>query len=353
MLGFSQFGTNVAIVAGVVVIIVWAFVFWGVVRDNRSRTPVPANLKPYLEDDVLETSRLERALQGAVILTLLLGIVLAVVFVTEPIRQKAAFEHWEERAIKNGSKIYGPTSDENGKEIKGAYGCQNCHGADGVGGVAAYTVTDAEGNTKKVQWSAPALNTVTSQFSDESLRTILVYGRPGSPMPAWGEAGGGSMTPQDIEDTIAYLKKINIGEEEAKKKNGEVGLIAGTAGSPSARYDGRELFENFCARCHTYGYSFGEPREAGSGGFGPSLAGGITVDRFPDPADMVKFINSGSKWQTPYGNGGVGQGRMPGYEKVLFPEQIQAIVDYERNLPAVPQGRSSAAATNTTTTTRP
>ena len=39
---------------------------------------------------------------------------------------------------------------------------------------------------------------------------ILTYGRPFSPMAAWGVAGGGPMNDQQISDLIAYLKSIQV-----------------------------------------------------------------------------------------------------------------------------------------------
>ena len=57
-----------------------------------------------------------------------------------------------------------------------------------------------------MQWRAPAVNTVAYRYDTESLRAILVYGRAGTPMPAWGTKGGGPMTDQQIDDLINYLQ---------------------------------------------------------------------------------------------------------------------------------------------------
>ena len=61
---------------------------------------------------------------------------------------------------------------------------------------------------------APALNTVLYRFDEDEVRYILTYGRPGSPMSAWGLAGGGPMNAQQIETLIAYLKSIQIPRED-------------------------------------------------------------------------------------------------------------------------------------------
>ena len=59
-----------------------------------------------------------------------------------------------------------------------------------TGGQAAYTVTDGiTGEVRAVDWLAPALNTVFYRFDVDEVRFILTYGRPGSPMSAWGLDG--------------------------------------------------------------------------------------------------------------------------------------------------------------------
>lgn len=330
---------SVAIAVTVVALVLFLFIFIAVMRDRRSRTPVPPNLKPFLEDDALETTRLERVLQMAVVSVLFLGIAMAVIFVMEPTRQERAFEELSEKSVERGAIAYGPTEeviDGEKHAIPGAFGCQACHGPEGTGGAAKFTITDAAGEQKNVAWTCPSLNDVLLRYSEEEVRTILIYGRQGTPMPAWGEEGGGAMSRQQIEDTIAYLKSIQLSEEEAKAKNAEVGLVKGTYKdgklSSDAEYDGAVLFDSFCARCHTIGYSYNAAEAPGSGGFGPSLRGGSTLEQFPAAEDHIAFITAGSEWQIAYGVRGQGTGRMPGFGLMLLPEQIAAIVDYERSL---------------------
>ena len=79
------------------------------------------------------------------------------------------------------------------------------------------------------------------------------------------------------------------------------------------------LFNAYCARCHTAGYSAGVAftKEAGSGGFGPSLRGGRSLVQFPDFEDQVDFIIKGSENGKQYGVNGVGRGWMPGFGTML------------------------------------
>jgi mono/diheme cytochrome c family protein len=106
--------------------------------------------------------------------------------------------------------------------------------------------------------------------------------------------------------------------------------------------DGAALFDAFCARCHTKGWSYGEPDVQGGGALGPNLTNGDTLRQFPDLQSMLDFITSGSQFEKPYGVRGVGTSRMPGFGdrgegdlKVtgqLTEAQIRAIVEYERTL---------------------
>ncbi len=117
--------------------------------------------------------------------------------------------------------------------------------------------------------------------------------------------------------------------------------------------DGQILFEMNCARCHTEGWSVFDPTvpppglasvdvlgpSGGGGGFaggiGFNLRDGDTVRRFGDDESdgwsrQVQFVTDGSDPDKEYGYRGFGSGRMPGFGQMLQPEQIAAIVSYER-----------------------
>jgi mono/diheme cytochrome c family protein len=87
-----------------------------------------------------------------------------------------------------------------------------------------------------------------------------------------------------------------------------------------------------CARCHTPGWSWGEPGVPGQGAFGWNVTGGSTAEHFPNEEDMVAFIKTGSTQGAKYGTQGQGTGRMPGFGNMLTDAQIQAIVEYVRSL---------------------
>ena len=94
------------------------------------------------------------------------------------------------------------------------------------------------------------------------------------------------------------------------------------------------LFNAYCARCHTGGYSAGPAFEqgAGSGAWGPSLLDGRSSIQFPHIEDQIDFIISGSDDAVAYGVNGIGSGRMPGFGAVLSEAQIELIAKYERSM---------------------
>lgn len=94
------------------------------------------------------------------------------------------------------------------------------------------------------------------------------------------------------------------------------------------------LYNAYCARCHTAGYSAGVAftQEAGSGAIGPSLRDGRSAVQFPNEQDHLDFIIKGSAAAQPYGLNGIGRGWMPGFGTVLSEHDLMLIVRFERSL---------------------
>lgn len=139
----------------------------------------------------------------------------------------------------------------------------------------------------------------------------------------------------------AFLADLTPGleflEESLETKPWEVDFDAVAADMGVSTDDAQlavGLFNAYCARCHTGGYSAGPSFEqgAGSGAWGPALWEGRSLIQFPDIEDQVSFIISGSDNAVPYGLNGVGSGRMPGFGSVLSTDQINLIVSYARSL---------------------
>lgn len=95
---------------------------------------------------------------------------------------------------------------------------------------------------------------------------------------------------------------------------------------------GGRVFASTCASCHG---------NRGQGGAGPKLAGGEAKITFPNEADHITWVKTGSQTKpkgTPYGDpdrtGGqhiVNSGGMPAFGSSLSEEEIAAVVAYERD----------------------
>ncbi len=318
----------------VVLVLVAGWLLYLVNTARRTYTPgaeleVAPNRKPYYDDDGLEGPRLTRYLWWAFAMLAILAVGLPAYWLREPFRQQGAgFDrgtaYFEEKEIERGMQLFQAAPGNPPTPREPHFGCETCHGAEGVGGVTSYTFTDpADPNAppKTVQWTAPALNTVMLRYRPEEVRRIIVYGRAGTPMPAWGEEGGGPMNDQQVDDLIAYLRHITLDEKEVRERNLEQ---YGT--------DGQKLFEGFCAQCHTQGTPYGQPGDPGGGAFGPALNGGATLRQFPSVELHEQWVAETAEYGEQYGLRGVSEGVMPFFGRMLSPEQIRAVVEYERTL---------------------
>jgi mono/diheme cytochrome c family protein len=329
-----------------------------------SEIELAPNRKPYMSDDELETTKLDRTLTAALGLLAIIAIAVPMYWLYEPARQAGAVKMFEETAIRQGEKIYTTTAN-----------CAECHGPEGVGGVKATPILNDEGEfVAQVNWQAPSLNNVMYRYSREEVLDILNYGRGNTPMPAWGAPGGGPLTEQQLTDVIDYLTSIQVPAEETRTmvaeeiekvcKPDDEGLCTiPDPGSPNGsvmyrtvgeamfnlgEYDGFSGGAFSCARCHTKGWSYGQPEVPGGGGMGPNLTGGSTLRQFDTPEAQIAFVSKGSERGKPFGNLGNGSGQMPGFginpnaelegakldaSQVMFTQdQITAIVRYERSL---------------------
>lgn len=396
-----------------------AFLVIVVLIARRAEEPrAPSNLEPFLPDEDLEGRRLDRVLGWALICAAVFAVALPLYWLREPVRQDESIDYFDENEIERGAVLFAAAGDEN---YNGAVslGCAGCHGSTGAGGSTNAVFTDPEnGEVAQVVWAAPALDTVLLRYDEEEVTEVLNYGRPGTPMAAFGTPGGGPKNAQSISDLVAYLRSIQLTPAQAQARSdeqletwrtqpetlledaeaalaeaetaleqaradAEAAAIADAEAAVEARErglawardwsarrqgvsDGQLLYELNCARCHTPGWSVFDPNtdptnrdrpwppdivlgEAGGGGvLGFSLRDGAPERRFgPGDEDSeafaahAEFIAAGSERNVPYGIGGIGNGRMPGFGDLLTDEQIAAIVEYERgdlsvNDPSVP-----------------
>lgn len=299
------------------------------------------NRKRYHDDDALEGPRLERYLGWALLFLVVSAVGPIAYWLNEPSRQAGAVEEFDAKAVERGRTLFLP---EDSPEHGAHFGCATCHGGQGEGGVVPdFAITDYLGRTRLVTWEAPPLDTVRLRYpkpeagQPDQVREIITFGRKNTPMPAWGAEGGGPMNAQQVDDLVAYIESITISREEARERARREAIEEAKALGLSGRddqlaVDGRALFNANCARCHTAGWSYGEPDVPGGGAFGPNLTNGVTVRQFPAVDDHVEFVATGSLFAEEYGVRGVGTGRMPGFRDILTDAQIRAIVEYERSL---------------------
>jgi mono/diheme cytochrome c family protein len=352
---------TIAVISVVFIAIGWVvYGIFNVVAGRKevgSEIELAANRKEYFDDETLEGSRLERVQLFGVLLLALIVVMLPAYWIFEPSRQAGAEEGWNNRYASWGSQLFASTAD-------GGFNCAGCHGGmGGVGGEAPFTVTDnLTGEITAVNWKAPSINTVYYRFDESEIEFILNYGRPFSPMSPWGLVGGGPMNSQQIDNVLEYLKSIQlpredcgVGEVEAVRFYGQElcqsgtvpekiasdiqasidgAIVAGEASSVGEAVFNLELGSGAysCARCHTQGWSYGDPGQTGQGAYGWNLTGGATNSHFNNEADMIDFLKNGSEFGKVYGNQGQGSGRMPGFGAMLTDEQIAAVVEYVRSL---------------------
>ena len=368
--------------ATIVVLMLIGFAIYAIanVRAGREETgseiELAPNRKPYYTDEELETTKLNRTLRWALVLLVVVAVGLPLYWLNEPSRQTGAIANFKSTFEARGKVIYTTTAQ-----------CQNCHGPEGTGGQAPYTVLDSNGKfIAQVNWRAPALNTVLLRFDTDEVTYVIDYGRPFSPMPGWGASvNKGALDDQQISNVVAYLQSIQLTPKQAQQQAKEalakkLGLASDSsskaelaAAVKKINYDdpatGKALFnlDNVaggayaCARCHTRGWSIittGEgavqPANAdlssingyadGSGALGPNLTGGLIPRQFATYDDLVTFITKGSTTGELYGRNGIGSGKMPGFgdnpnttdktdDGMLTPEMIAAIARYEASLP--------------------
>lgn len=357
-------GTVIALVAVAGFVVYAAFNIRAGREEVGSEIELAANLKPYLDDDELETKKLDRTLTFGLAMLAVVGIGLPAYWLAEPGRIDGAIEEFDRVFVSRGEELY----------TEGAQ-CNACHGPDGVGGVATHTILDEDNEfVAQVDWQAPALDTVLLRHDREEVAFILNHGRPFSPMPAWGAPGGGPLTEQQIDNLIDYLESIQLTPEEARTAvEGELRSTLGLDDGEEIDYGSLETGEALfnlgrdsgfaggaysCGRCHTRGWSIGadsaEPDTAdlgdfvdfpdGSGAFGPPLLSGIIPRQFANITTLAEFLHAGTVDGEAYGQNGLAkQGQMPGFgdnpnteddteDGMFTAEMIESIARYVESL---------------------
>jgi len=364
------------VVLGVVVI---GFIVWLIANLRAAQDEVGAeielapNRKPYLDDEELEGSKLNLALFSAAGLLAIIGVALPLYWLGEPGRMDGAIERFDETFVRRGLDLY-----EEGAQ------CINCHGGNGSGGQATFIINDQNGNfVEQVSWISPALDNVMYRYDEEQVRYVLNFGRPGSPMAAWGTPGGGPLTTQQIDYLIAYMWSIQLSVDEMRAEVDDLvrqidpelaermlEVRAANQGDLDPVFANRLSFEDeiklgeilfnnqdlsagsySCSRCHVAGASYGQAfqpfERLQMDAFGPDLTG---IEDQATEEQHFDLIWNGMNPGEGYFSRRQGNPQMPGFgvnrntgqedagvpdlgpEGQLTMEQVWAVVTWERNM---------------------
>jgi mono/diheme cytochrome c family protein len=213
--------------------------------------------------------------------------------------------------------------------------CSPCHGIEGQG-VSAPPVRN---------------NQFIQTGSDQDIFTLIANGRPGTAMPAWLEANGGSLTAAEITNAISYLKTLqNVSSipvstpippeptetplpanaptpEPAQPSNaGGPGAAVGLTGDPTK---GQADFGQFCSACHGPEGVQGVPNPDSDDGTVPALNPIDPTIKSSDPkvfsTNVDLFIEHGS---VPAGENPLILMPSFGDSKMLSDQQIADIIAY-------------------------
>jgi mono/diheme cytochrome c family protein len=223
---------------------------------GRRKARVPAALRPGQSDEALERRVLERYLIVGAITTLAMAVWLPAYWLREPTRldnKRAAFI---ERESAEGESLYLSL-------------CATCHGEQMEGLPRSVTLAG-----EQVTVAEPPLRYIYSRYDaagrseqeiDQLLLDAISQGRPGTVMPTWSMAYGGSLNSAQIENLIIYIQSQQ--EEFPKPERGATGA---------------ELFAANCATCHG-------PNADGEGGVGPNLR--VALSRMSPEAIRETLLN--------------------------------------------------------------
>jgi len=218
---------NAALIVGFL-----AFLAFRVLRLKYNKERTPENLTPFFDDEVLEGAHLERVLGVALIALVVVVLGLLAYFIWEPFRQTAAATGFHERSVERGATLFANAQSKEYDSTKSLL-CADCHGVEGGGGAAKFVVQSSDPRCdptatvdsstpayclpKQVSWAAPSLQLAPLRYDRKQLTQIITYGRPGTPMPAWGVASGkGALQQQSIQDLVNYVTSLSTTSSKAQ-----------------------------------------------------------------------------------------------------------------------------------------
>jgi len=116
--------------------------------------------------------------------------------------------------------------------------CSGCHGTDGKNGPGRIL-------------NDPLYLALVPR---ETLKDVILHGRPGTSMPAWAKSEGGPMTPAQIDALVDGMEKRWAKPVDFKENRPPAYQQGDAAGDPE---EGRKLFLRSCFMCHGPGARVG------------------------------------------------------------------------------------------------
>ena len=296
---------------------------------------IPLAMRPGETDEKLEGKRLQRVQVGGVVATVAVALFIPAYWLPEADRQEAFRERFDEESVARGELIYSapPALEEDAdpaaykeeeRAIALGQACVNCHGAEGAGGNATPDFLDPV-TEQTVVYKAPPLNNVFTRWDEEVIRFTIERGRPGTPMPAWGVAFGGSMTDQMIDDVMNWMRALP--ENQQAPEISEDCQDPDPVGGENTLQCGQEIFEARCAVCHG---PEGQGKDDEPYFQGMALWQG-KVQHLSRSQHLLTVINGRRFAYMPNFSEAPAQGiPVPPYP--LSESQITAVVEYERSL---------------------
>ncbi|MFN2615409.1 MAG: cytochrome c [Actinomycetota bacterium] len=200
---------------------------------GRRLAKVPPAYRPAPSDEELESRTLVKYLIVGTAAVILMSLWLPLYWFREPVREASKRTQFQKNAVDAGKTLF--EGNPNAEPPVVGF-CIRCHGIGGEGTVQQYLINGA---TRP--YAEPPLKYVYSRYeqmgrSDDEI-TQLIFdaiqrGRPGTPMPTWSIAFGGSFNSAQIDDLIAYIQSIQVKFPAAES------------------LDGAQLFLANCAVCH-------------------------------------------------------------------------------------------------------
>jgi len=225
------------------------------------------------------------------IATLVIVIILPLYTLIEPKQQEKLLDDYYTTAVLASTQLY-------------AENCAVCHGAAG-GGIGENPPLDLD---------------AVRETSERDLSRVISRGRDNTLMAAWASDEGGIFSSAQIDDFVTFIQQVNWSYVEVRVA--ELGLtppdviemevsdemLASVASLPGGDLlsDGLVVYAENCAACH------------GANGAGTVIAPAIdSADLRTTPNDeVIQLVNAG-----------VPGTLMAGWQNILLPEQINAVVE--------------------------